>query len=201
MAPKSQPDDVSPGADTAREEPTRKPRPDTRFPGGNELLELTLNPSPEVKLKERAEKPRRIPLPVNQPSAAPSRPPLAAAGKKGQSSEPFTPLTEDPWSTYAPIRSLERGGEVTAAHTKGVPVEMVVVKKLSSEFIKELRKCEHLNLLSTIAVYQHGKEFFVVTDYTVVTLQQIIATRRPLQELHVSVTCRQASPRPAASSL
>ena len=197
MNPKLHEDNISPSTYEARGESTRTPRPITRFPGGTELIKLTLNPSSEIKSKERAKKPPQIPLPVNQPSAAPSRPPLVTAGKKWPGTEPFTPLPEDPWSTYAPIRSLERGGEVTAAHTRGDPVEMVVVKKLSSEFVKELRKCKHQNLLTTIALYLHRKELFVVTDYTVVTLQQIIATQHPLQELQVSVTCCQASPPPS----
>jgi hypothetical protein len=78
-----------------------------------------------VKSKEIAKKPPRILRPVSQHSAAPSRAPLTAAGKKGESIEP---VPEDPWSTYTPIRPLERNVEVIAAHTREVPVEMVCVQ-------------------------------------------------------------------------
>jgi len=45
-------------------------RPMTRFPGGTELIKLTLNPSPEINPK-REQRNSSNPLPVNQPSAAP----------------------------------------------------------------------------------------------------------------------------------
>ncbi|PVH67290.1 hypothetical protein DL98DRAFT_600723 [Cadophora sp. DSE1049] len=55
----------------------------------------------------------------------------------------------------------------------------------------ELRKCQHENLLAILEVYRFRGVFFVITDYTAATLKQVIAIPLPLEELHVSATCRQ----------
>lgn len=70
---------------------------------------------------------------------------------------------------------------------------MVAIKKLSSHHFKEFRSCQHENLLAIIETYQFKGQFFVITDYTATTLRHIIAVDLPLQELHVSATCRQGS--------
>ncbi|KAH6666162.1 hypothetical protein B0J14DRAFT_605423, partial [Halenospora varia] len=88
-------------------------------------------------------------------------------------------------NTYTALRLLERGGEVIAACTHKVPAEMVAIKKLSSDYVKELRKYQHENLLAIIDLYRSEGEFYVITDYTATTLKQIIAIKLPLEELHV----------------
>jgi hypothetical protein len=192
MVPKSQRDGRLPGELKTSEEPESTFRRQTKFPGGTPLQDLTiLDKSTEAETKRRHRDRLRLPVRVNQPCATPSRPPPTATAKKEQWNE--TPKKEDPWSTYTSLGTLERGGNVTAAYTRDIPVKMVTVKKLSSDFVKELPKCKHENLLTVIGLYQHEGEFFVITDYTVVTLQQINATRLPLHEPHVSVTCLQGS--------
>lgn len=98
---------------------------------------------------------------------------------------------KSPWSAYIPLRNLERRGKVTVAYTKKIPVRVVVVKKLVSNSFMELRKCQHENLLTIAEVYQFQSVLFVITDYTAATLKQVIAIPLPIQELHVSATCRQ----------
>ncbi|KAH8799390.1 hypothetical protein F5884DRAFT_838635 [Xylogone sp. PMI_703] len=68
---------------------------------------------------------------------------------------------------------------------------MVAVKKLSLGHFKKLRNCEDKNLLSIIETYRFEGQFFVITDYTDTTLQHIISISLPLQEPHVTATCRQ----------
>jgi hypothetical protein len=99
-----------------------------------------------------------------------------------------------PWISYMSLRHLERGGQVTAAYTRKVPVHMVAVKKLLSDNFMELRKCQHENLLAIMKVYRFQGAFFIITDYTAATLKQIIAIPLPLEELHISATCRQVIP-------
>ena len=76
------------------------------------------------------------------------------------------------------------------AYKREVPVEMVTVKKLASDYIKELAKCQYKNLLAILELYQSKGVFFIITDYIAVTLKQIITILLPLEELHVSTTYR-----------
>lgn len=88
-------------------------------------------------------------------------------------SKPPPTQNESPWNTYTQLRLLERGGEVTTACTRVVPVKMVAVKRHSSDYAKELATCRHENLLAVLELYKHDRaSFFVVTDYTVATLKQ-----------------------------
>ncbi|KAH6704170.1 hypothetical protein BKA61DRAFT_581412 [Leptodontidium sp. MPI-SDFR-AT-0119] len=71
---------------------------------------------------------------------------------------------------------------------------MVVIKELVSHDFLELRKCQHENLLAITEVYRFQGVFSIITDYTAATLKQIIAIPLPLEERHVSATCRQVHP-------
>jgi hypothetical protein len=77
---------------------------------------------------------------------------------------------------YVSLSTLEQGRKVIAACTQDIPVKIVTVKKLSSDFIKELPKYKHKSLLILIGLYQREGEFFVIIDYIAVTLQQINTT-------------------------
>ena len=155
----------------------------TKFPTGTELLKLSFQkqdkPSSIVKAEaQNTVQVPRLPLKANLPTSTPSKPPPTR--------------NESPWNTYTHLGLLERGGEVITACTRVVPVKMVAVKRLSSDFSKELATCQHENLLSVLELYKHDGAFFVITDYTVATLKQIIgSSSRPLQELHVSAICQQ----------
>ena len=161
----------------------------TKFPGGTELLKLSLQRKDKPPSVAKAEVQNtvqvpRLPFKANLPTSTPSKPPPTR--------------NESPWNTYTHLGLLERGGEVTTACTRVVPVKMVAVKRLSSDFAKELATCQHENLLSVLELYKHDGTFFVITDYTVATLKQIIgSSSRPLQELHISAICQQGrySPR------
>ena len=172
----------------------------TRFPGGTELQQISILDADAHPVKEAPGKeikavptPFRLPFRVNQPDAIPARPLPTTTIKTTPGTQAPTVRTESPWKTFTALRTLERGGEVTAACTQKAPVGMVAVKKLSSISVKELAKFQHENLLSIIELYRFGGEFFVITDYTVATLKQIIAIPLPLEELHISATCRQGS--------
>lgn len=169
----------------------------TRFPGGSDpqkifLLEAEELPF-EAKPKEAAHTLSRLPLKINPPDAIPERPPpiMSISITKEDLIPPV--ITESPWKKYKPLRPLERGGQVTAACTRIVPVKMVAVKQVSDD-LRKLGNCQHENLLAVIEMYQCEGAFFVITDYTVATLKQIIAIRLPLEEIHISTTCRQGSP-------
>ena len=171
----------------------------TRLPGGTGLQRISIieenEPPRNIKaIKEEAARvPSRLPLAINPPDAAPARPPPTLTIRAKEKNQPPFVRAESPWKIYTSLRTLERGGEVTAACKREVPVEMVTVKKLASDYIKELAKCQHENLLAILELYQSEGVFFVITDYTAVTLKQIITIPLPLEELHVSATCRQGS--------
>ena len=170
----------------------------TKFPGSTELQRISILDTDSALVKARPEKgikaapaPPRLPFKVNPPGAIPARPLPTTTIKTTPGAQALTVQTESPWKTFTALRTLERGGEVTAACTQKPLVGMVAIKKISSVSIKELAKFQHENLLSIIELYRFGGEFFVVTDYTAATLKQIIAIPLPLEELHISATCRQ----------
>ena len=174
----------------------------TRFPGGSEPKEFILSANDKQSVEGKPENEQatrflpRIPLSINLPINLPdtvSGKPFPKMSMKAQQNQPPPILIERPWNTYTSLHPLERGGRVIAACTRQVPIKMVTVKKLSSENLKELGKCQHDNLLTIIELYRFEGIFFVITDYTVATLKQIIAIPLPLEELHISATCRQAS--------
>jgi hypothetical protein len=202
MEPKSQrmtrfPGAVQSASSKVREKVVNTNR-QTRFPGGSELQKISILESPiTAKTKrEDAQTLSRLPLRVNPPDAVPARPlPVMTIAQHGQVPNI---RSESPWNTYKSLRTLERGGEVTAACRREVPVEMVAVKKLSSDYIRELKSqhanlCQHGNLLAVMGLYSSDDTFFVITDYTAATLKQIIAIPLPLEELHISATCHQGS--------
>ena len=171
----------------------------TRFPGGTELQKILVlekdGPAMNKTLEEEitAQNPSRLPLTLNRPDATPGKPlPVMVIKTTKGAQEPIL-RTESPWKTFKALRTLERGGEVTAACTQTVPVGMFAIKKLSSNLLKDFAKFQHENLLSIIEMYRFRGEFFAITDYTAATLKQVIAIPLPLEELHISATCRQGS--------
>lgn len=164
----------------------------TRFPGGTDLQPISIKPSINLKRgEEAAQLPPRLPSSVNPPSTTPTSLPPVINIQTWQQNEAPHIQTEDPWDKYTALRGLERGGEVTAACTQAAPVKMVVLKKLSSNHFKNYAKYEHENLLSAIEVFRYKGTLFVVTDYTAASLKQIIAIPLPLEQSHISATCRQ----------
>ncbi|KAH8674427.1 hypothetical protein BGZ60DRAFT_429433 [Tricladium varicosporioides] len=172
----------------------------TKFPAGlglQKFLTAETTESPIVapsKGEEAARTTSPILLKANPPNAIPTRPLPEEKIKIAQRGQPSNPEIKSPWDTYTALRSLQRGGEVTAACTRTAPIRMVAVKKLSSDHFKEYRSYQHENLLAVIQTYRFKGQFFVITDYTATTLRHILAIPLPLQELHVSATCRQGSP-------
>jgi hypothetical protein len=171
----------------------------TRFPGGVNIQKLFIADTAKLPIVDHSKREEalqtipRIPLKVNLPDATPTRSPLEEKIKATQQDFPSRPEIKSPWDIYTSLRSLQRGGEVTAACTRTAPIKMVAIKKLSSEHFKDFRNCQHENLLAIIETYRFQGQFFVVTDYTATTLRHIIAIPLPLQELHVSAICRQVS--------
>ncbi|OAF62593.1 hypothetical protein VC83_00902 [Pseudogymnoascus destructans] len=94
---------------------------------------------------------------------------------------------KDPWDTYSSLRTLDRGGIVTAACTRKAPVQMVVIKELRSVLCTtELKWTFHHNLLAFLEMYQIEEKMLAVMEYTVATLQQVMAVPLPLEEIHIS---------------
>jgi hypothetical protein len=84
---------------------------------------------------------------------------------------------------------LQRGGEVTAACTRTDPIEMVTIKKLSSDDFKQFRSCQHKYLFVIIEAYRFKNQIFAITNYIVTFLIYIITIPLQLEELYVSATC------------
>lgn len=170
----------------------------TRFPGGSDAQKILLLEKEESRIEEIPEKeahtPSRLPLRINLPNAVSERPIPTTNITSSQPDQLSSIQVGSPWISYVSLRHLERGGQVIAAYTRKVPVRMVAVKKLLSDNFMELRKCQHKNLLAIMQVYRFQGAFFIITDYTAATLKQIIAIPLPLEELHISATCRQVIP-------
>ncbi|PVH71744.1 hypothetical protein DL98DRAFT_596688 [Cadophora sp. DSE1049] len=166
----------------------------TRFPGGTELQKFSVLNDHQSIIESTEHKtthtPSRLPLRINPPDATPAKPRPTTTITAARREQPPIIRAESPWKSYLSLRTLERGGEVTAACRREVPVEMVAVKKLSVGYIKGFPKCQHENLLAILEVYRFEGTFWVITDYTAATLKQIIAIPLPLEELHISATCR-----------
>jgi hypothetical protein len=142
--------------------------------------------------REEAVKPiSHIALKINPPNSTPTRPVPEMKIKTTQ--RPQTPglPVESPWDKYKSLHPLQRGGKVTAACTRTVPIEMVAVKKISSDDYNLFRGRKLKNLLEIIEAYPFEGQIFAITNYTVTSLVHIIAIPLQLEELHVSATCRQ----------
>ncbi|KAG4410875.1 hypothetical protein IFR04_015987 [Cadophora malorum] len=176
-----------------RSNPNRR----TRFPGGRDIERIRLLEKEEQRLESSAEReqptelPFRLPIRINPPDVALQNPAPKTIIKTSEVVQLPPVQVESPWKTYISLRHLERGGQVTVAYTRKVPVRVVVIKELQSDSFMEMRKCQHENLLAIVEVYRFQGVFFVITDYTAATLKQVIAIPLPLEELHVSATCRQ----------
>ena len=103
----------------------------TVFLGNLDVIKLQSLSSLEVPSAEQEKRdasryiPPKIPLEV------------IALGSERQTKGPTKRISikhcaEDPWDTYKSLRSLDRGGIVTAAYTRKAPVQMVVIKELRS---------------------------------------------------------------------
>ena len=170
----------------------------TVFPGGKGLQKLFTARDTEFPIVSQSKEAFRtvptIRLKINPAGSSPSRPTPQEKITLIQQQRSLSPEIKSPWDFYTALRPLQRGGEITAAYTRTAPTKMVAVKELSSDHFKNYRSCQHENLLSIIKIFRFKGHFFVVTDYTVTTLQHIIAIPLPLLELHVSATCHQGSP-------
>jgi hypothetical protein len=169
---------------------TRKEHPEgirarrmTRFPRGTPIQLLSLprreSSSGTTARGLGAVRPPRLPLSVNPPTATPSKPP---------------PIQhESPWNTYKSIRVVERGGMVAVSCIRSDSAKMVTVKKLSCGLVNELVASRHENLLSVLELYKFERTLFVITDYTLISLKQVISLHN-LQEAHISSICNQVTP-------
>ncbi len=160
------------------------------FPGQNyEILPLKSLSSLEIPKAGRLKKdvsaaiPTSLPFKVNfsdlKTRVTHKRPPLSH-------------WVENPWDTYLQLRTIDRGGIVTAAYTRKTPVEMVTIKEVRSAIDpKDIKWYSHRNLLAFLESYQFGEKQLAVTEYTVASLDQIVAAPLPLKEIHISaVSCQ-----------
>lgn len=167
----------------------------TRFPQGIGIQRFSLqgavNMNPDKKVATRILQP--LPLKISPPNEARSKPYPDMDIQTSQRDEPPNVISESPWSSYTALRTLERGGEVTAACTQKEPVKMVAIKKLSFDHFGQYARYQHRNLLVVIEAYRYEGIIYAITDYTAATLKQVIAIPLPLTEIHISATCRQES--------
>ncbi|ELR08247.1 hypothetical protein GMDG_03048 [Pseudogymnoascus destructans 20631-21] len=69
---------------------------------------------------------------------------------------------------------------------------MVVIKELRSVLrTTELKWTFHHNLVAFLEVYQFAEKTLAAMEYTVATLQQVMAVALPLEEIHISAVCCQ----------
>lgn len=176
----------------------------TRFPGGTGIQNISIVEAVEsiinrkVVQEEVAQLPVRLHLTINSPDAALAKPPPVMNIERDEL--PHIKM-ENPWDTYTSLRTLERGGEIVAACTQKDPIEMVAVKKLSFDHFRQYARHQHDNILDIIEIYKDRGVLFAITNYTAATLKQVIAIPLPLQELHISATCRQGSYSPPFSMI
>ncbi|CZS99517.1 uncharacterized protein RAG0_07883 [Rhynchosporium agropyri] len=162
----------------------------TRFPGGTDIERIRLLEKEEQQIEISPEKeqhtqlPFRLPIKINPPDVISDQLVPKTNIKTSEVAQLLAVRVESPWDSYISLRQLERGGQVTVAYTRHVPVRLVAVKELLSDSFVELRKCQHENLLAIMEVYRFQGVFFVITDYTATTLKQVIAIPLPLEELH-----------------
>lgn len=160
------------------------------FPGQNyETLPLKSLSSLEIPATARLKKDASAVIPAKLPFTANI---FDLKTRITQKRPPLSHWVEDPWDTYLQLWTLDRGGIVTAAYTRKTPVEMVAIKELRSPIDpKDITWYSHLNLLAFLESYQFGEKQLAVTEYTVATLDQIMAAPLPLKEIHISaVTCQ-----------
>jgi hypothetical protein len=194
-SPKSQIDDQDitnrTAIDSKSQLPTESPRDLIRAISGH------VKGYPERPPKKSITKqPPRLPLKVNTS--------VASLGHTlaGLPSSPLTIKRQSPWTTYTSIRPIFRGGEVIAAQAVDVPHQTVCVKEITAVHlsdIKELARPRHPNLVALFEVYQTGSALYAITEYTVVSLDQIIAIPHRLEEAHVSTICSHVSQYPFPS--
>ncbi|KFY92473.1 hypothetical protein V500_04178 [Pseudogymnoascus sp. VKM F-4518 (FW-2643)] len=160
------------------------------FPGQNyQTLPLKSLSSLEIPATGRLKKdasaiiPAKIPFKVNV---------FDLKTRITQKRPPPIHWVQDPWDTYLQLRTLDRGGIVTAAYTRKTPVEMVTIKEIRSAIdSKDLKWYTHCNLIAFLESYQFGEKLLAVTEYTVATLDQVIASPLALEEKHISaVSCQ-----------
>lgn len=138
--------------------------------------------------------PPRIPLPVSTSGSLTQLPAMQMMGTTLETS--LDVRDENPWERYNVLREINRGGQAQAAHTKGSPCRMVIVKRITSPHlmnIKHLGERRHDNLVALLEVYKFENMLLAVMEYTVVTLAQVIAIPLKLLENHVSCVCSQVS--------
>lgn len=175
------------GRVSTRDEQTegRHARRMTRFPRGTPIQLLSLprrreSPSRTRVREPDAVRPPRLPLRLNPPTATatPSKsPPIQH---------------KSPWDTYKSIRVVDRGGLVTVSCMRSDSARLATVKKLPCGLVRELVVSHHENLLSVLEVYKFETALFMITDYTLCSLQQIILLH-DLQEPRISSICYQVT--------
>ncbi|KFY99055.1 hypothetical protein V498_01029 [Pseudogymnoascus sp. VKM F-4517 (FW-2822)] len=167
-------------------EPTSNDQRNTVFPGNLDVIKLQSLSSLEVPSAEREKRDasRYIPpkIPLEAIALGPER---QTKGSKKRTS--INHCAEDPWDTYESLRTLDRGGIVIAAYTRKAPVQMVVIKELRSVLrTTELEWSCHHNLVACLQLYHFEEKRLAVMEYTVATLQQVMAVPLELEEIHIS---------------
>ncbi|KAL5349533.1 hypothetical protein ACLOAV_005828 [Pseudogymnoascus australis] len=160
------------------------------FPGQNyEILPLKSLSSLEIPKTGRLKKDTSAAIPTNLPFK------VNFSDLKTRVTHKRPPLShwvENPWDTYLQLRTLTRGGIVIAACTRKAPFEMVTIKEIRSALdSKDLKWCSHRNLVALMESYQFGEKQLAVMEYTVATLDKVLATPLPLEENHISAVSSQ----------
>ncbi len=191
----------APGETVTRQfsQKSANPKRRTSFPAGMGIQTLSLLGHDESPVRSNRDLSERVQIlsrsvKVNPPSATPTRLQPEMTIKTMQQDKTSGLYAKILWEKYKAIRTLERGTEVTAACARTDPSRIVAIKKLSLDQFKKFRNCRHENLLMIMDGYRFEGQIFIVTEYTASTLKFIIAIPLPLEEIHVSATCRQGGP-------
>ncbi|KFY32538.1 hypothetical protein V493_00089 [Pseudogymnoascus sp. VKM F-4281 (FW-2241)] len=168
--------------------PSNDPR-QTAFPGNFDVIKLKSLGLLEIPRAEREKRdaskyiPQKLQLEVTTIDSE-------TQTKVPQKRPLINHWVKNPWDTYSSLRTLDRGGIITAACTRKAPVQMAVIKELRSVLCTTELKWTlarfHHNLLAFLEMYQIEEKMLAVMEYTVATLQQVMAVPLPLEDIHIS---------------
>ena len=99
---------------------------------------------------------------------------------------------ESPWLHYHALRPIYRGCRAMAAYAKDEKASLAVIKDFPASYIDRLdylSQSRTVNLEDILQVFVHDNALFIAMEYTVISLEQILAIPRQLKESHVAVVC------------
>jgi len=169
-------------------------RRETRFPGKSQYkptLATTLESFPPQSVENKSVTDSLLFVPINEPSSSRSRSLSIEATHIPKVIESKV-LTESPWDTYRPLRTLAPGIQVEVASSRAVPVIIVTMREIKDvvRWDKVVR-IQHQNLVHFIEAYNYMSKMITVSEFMQVSMKQVIAIPYDFKEIHISTVCSQ----------